>query len=149
MMTRNRSSRRSRWSSLLPTSLPLVAVLACAPIAAVGLGLTGCKSQSEPVDVADLPEAARAKLDPQLLRLMAQLSASGKGDSLVSVLVKLKSGMEEQNDLSKAGLQVESTIGEVVAGRAPASELPKIALVPDVVHIQPATTYRAGGTEQP
>jgi hypothetical protein len=109
----------------------------------------GCRSKDEPGDAADLPEAARAKLDPELVRLMSQLSASGKGDSLISVLVKVKAGMKDQSELTKAGLKVDSTIGEVVTGRAAAAELAQVAMVPDVVHIEPATTYRASQTEQP
>ena len=108
----------------------------------------GCHSKAQPGEAA-FADPSYAKLDTDLQRLAKDLSAAGHQDSLVSILVKVKAGSECQGDLEKAGMRIESTMGEVVTGQATVKALPQVAMIPAVVQIQGAHTYRAGETEQP
>ena len=117
----------------------LLVVLAASP---------GCHSKAQPGEAA-FADPSYAKLDTDLQRLAKDLSAAGHADSVVSILVKVKAGAECRSDLEKAGMRIESTMGEVVTGQATVKALPQVAMVPAVVQIQGAHTYRAGETEQP
>ena len=117
----------------------LLVVLAASP---------GCHSKAQPGEAA-FADPSYAKLDTDLQRLAKDLSAAGHADSMVSILVKVKAGSECRSDLEKAGMRIDSTMGEVVTGQATVKALPQVAMVPAVVQIQGAHTYRAGETEQP
>jgi hypothetical protein len=143
MLNRIRSFRRSSSLSLAAGGFAgLVTVLALLVASA------GCHSKAQPGEAA-FADPSYAKLDTDLRRLAKEMVAAGKEDSVVSILVKVKSGPSCQPELEKAGMQIESTMGEVVTGKAMVKALPQVAMIPAVVQIQGASTYRAGETEQP
>ncbi len=114
--------------------------------------LTGCCGSQKASDSgagADAKTAAASKLDPELQSTSSQLVTAGHGDSLVTVLVHTTAGCDCRTAMESAGLIVDSVVGDVTTGRAPARALTDVAAVPSVVKIQPARTYRAGETEKP
>lgn len=144
MSNRIRSFRTARFSSLSMAARGCFAGLLLALLAAS----PGCHSKAQPGEAA-FADPSYAKLDSDLRRLSKDLSAAGHEDSVVSILVKVKAGTECRSDLEKAGMRIESTMGEVVTGQATVKALPQVAMIPAVVEIQGARTYRAGETEQP
>ena len=147
MQNRIRSFRRSLFSSQSQSMAGggFAGTFALVLLIAV---LAGCHSKPEPGEAA-FADPSYAKLDSDLRRLSKDLVAAGHEDSVVGILVKVKAGASCQPDLEKAGMRVESTMGEVVTGNATVKALPEVARIPAVVQIQAARTYRAGETEQP
>jgi hypothetical protein len=140
---------------------PVVPSLTLAFVGLLGLALAAsscCKSKTQSdtstagaVGGSAAIIAAQAKLDPELQQRTVQLATAGRADSVLAVLVQVKSGGGDQarHDLESAGLKVDSIAGDVVTGRATAGALNTVAMLPSVVRIQPARTYQTNSTERP
>src|SRR4030095_16270040 len=125
-----------RWGPRAAVLVALVALLAI-------LGSSGCHSKAQPGESA-FADPSYAKLHSDLPRLSKDLVAHGHADAVLAILVQLKGGASCQSELEKAGMKVESTMGEVVTGRATVKALPQVAMIKDVVQIQADGHYRAG-----
>lgn len=118
-----------------PTSLRLPASRTLVMAALVGALLLGCAPHSQ--ESLELSGPAAAKVDPELKRTASQLLATGHGDSLVTVLVRVK-GAGAETALAKKGMQVDTVIGDVATGRVTPSALAELAALDEVIMIEPA-----------
>jgi hypothetical protein len=115
---------RSTMSWPLAIAVPLL----------IGALLLGCGPHGQ--ETLDLSGPAAAKVDPALTRTATQLLAAGHGDSLIAVLVRVKSPGAE-TALAGKGMQVDSVIEDVATGRVAPRSLAGLAALADVVMIEP------------
>jgi hypothetical protein len=111
--------------------IPLTLVMT----AMIGALLLGCGPHNQ--ESLDLSAPAAAKVDPELTRTASQLLAAGHGDSLVTVLVRVK-GTGAETALAKKGMQVDTVIGDVATGRVAPRALAELAALDEVIMIEPA-----------
>ncbi len=97
--------------------------------------LAGCGSHGQ--ETLDLPGPAAAKVDPELRRTASQLLSEGKGDSLLSVLVRVDEAASSPF-LESRGMRVDTVVGDVLTGWIQPRSLAEIAALDEVIQIEPA-----------
>jgi hypothetical protein len=118
-----------------PTAIRLPAHLKLALAACMGALLISCGPHGQ--ESLELTGPAAAKVDPELTRTASQMLAAGRGDSLVSVLVRLKDPGARSAVESK-GLRVDAVVGDVATGWVAPSSLAAVAALDQVLAIEPA-----------
>ena len=120
---------------ITPTPFQLPASLALAMVIVMGALLIGCGPHGQ--ESLDLSGPAASKVDPELKRTASQMFANGQGDSLMTVLVRIKEGSAEAA-LEKKGMQVDAIVGDVATGRVAPRSLAELAALDQVIMIEPA-----------
>ena len=112
-----------RFPALLALLSIALLVLACGPHREEDLELSG---------------ATAAKVDPELRRAASHILAEGHADSTLPVLVRIKGGDEDRGELERAGMRIESLVGDVATGSLAARSLADVAALESVVQIEPS-----------
>jgi hypothetical protein len=97
--------------------------------------LLACGSQRQ--EPSELTGAAAAKVDPDLRRSASLLLSEGHADSSLSVLVQVAGG-DARTQLEKAGMRVDTLVGDVATGWIDVRSLADVAALESVVQVQPS-----------